>query len=104
MSELELAPFTYGFVADYAASIDVCRRNCADPRSFGAMEGNPGAQGGFGARIVLIQEVIDSSVCVQISGGQYATGDFGLRSNSVFIIDATRGCFLLTHSYFSFAY
>lgn len=87
--DLELQPFTYGFVADPGARVGACESECVDPRDFGAVEGNPGKEGGFWQRNQrAIQAAIDAAACVEVSGGDYATGDLYLKSNSQFRIKA----------------
>ena len=87
ISDLAIHPLTYGFVSDIAANADEC--SCADPRDYGAVEGNPGREPGFWKENQqAIQAAIDASSCVEISGGDYATGDVYLKSNSTFRIAA----------------
>ena len=87
LGDLSLPPLTYGFVADPSAVVAEC--SCADPRDFGAVEGNPGRAPGFWQRNQrAIQAAIDTSACVEVAGGDYATGDLYLKSNSTFRIAA----------------
>ena len=60
---------------------------CADPRDYGAREGNPGAKPGhWSVNQKAIQAAINANSCVEIQGGDFATGDLYLRSNTVFRI------------------
>ena len=76
----------------------LCQNECIDPRSYGAIEGNP--NNGYGenweTNQIAIQRAIDeagdlSSIndrhCVIITGGDYVTSDLILRSNIIFKVD-----------------
>jgi hypothetical protein len=70
--------------------------NCVDIRDYGAIEGNPGGEpGNWEVNTKAIQAALDDAGnsingidCVRISGGDYASTDIFIRSNTKFIIDA----------------
>jgi polygalacturonase len=78
-------------------AIATVHTHCVDPRSFGAVEGNPGANPGpnWQRNTKAIQAAIDApGDCVAVDGGDYVTSDLLLRSNMVFRI--LQGSRLLT--------
>merc|ERR1712159_540800 len=71
---------------------------CVDPRSFGAVEGNPGGSPGshWTQNTAAIQKAISwtGSHCVEIQGGGYVTADL-LIDRSDFVFKISEGSRLL---------